>query len=88
MVLLQPSHVKLTGSAQRLYGHNDVITALHVCKPFSVMVSASHDKTLIIWDLNRCARTTYMHMFILMARKLRYFYHKFSEVLGAVVTHQ
>uniref|UniRef100_UPI00358EB0E6 lysosomal-trafficking regulator-like isoform X2 n=1 Tax=Myxine glutinosa TaxID=7769 RepID=UPI00358EB0E6 len=35
------------------YGHRGGIAALHVCKPFSVLVSASQDGTCILWDLNR-----------------------------------
>uniref|UniRef100_A0A8C4N483 BEACH domain-containing protein n=1 Tax=Eptatretus burgeri TaxID=7764 RepID=A0A8C4N483_EPTBU len=35
------------------YGHKGGIAALHVCKPFSILVSASQDGTCILWDLNR-----------------------------------
>lgn len=36
-----------------LYGHTDGVTGLFVCKPYSILISASRDGTCIIWDLNR-----------------------------------
>jgi WD40 repeat protein len=38
---------------EQLFGHGDAVSALAVCKPFSIMVSASADTTCIIWDLNK-----------------------------------
>ncbi|KAM9477784.1 lysosomal-trafficking regulator isoform 2-T2 [Clarias gariepinus] len=40
-------------SQVHLYGHTDEVTGLFVCKPYSIMISASQDGTCIIWDLNR-----------------------------------
>ena len=50
---LQFSNLQVFGQPQHLYGHSDEITALHVSRPYSIMVSASRDATCIIWDLNR-----------------------------------
>ena len=50
---LQQSHLQVLGHGRRLYGHTAAIVALYVCKPFSIMVSASLDHTCIIWDINR-----------------------------------
>ncbi len=45
--------MQMFGHRQCLFGHSDVVTTLVVCKPFSVLVSASVDGTAIVWDLNR-----------------------------------
>ncbi|XP_071834039.1 lysosomal-trafficking regulator-like isoform X3 [Apostichopus japonicus] len=43
----------LRGLKASLYGHTGAITAVRVCRPYSILVSASQDGTCIIWDLNR-----------------------------------
>ncbi|XP_035387672.1 lysosomal-trafficking regulator isoform X3 [Electrophorus electricus] len=40
-------------SQVHLYGHTDEVTGLFVCKPYSILISVSHDGTCILWDLNR-----------------------------------
>ncbi|XP_078452661.1 lysosomal-trafficking regulator isoform X1 [Lampetra planeri] len=47
-----PSELEVE-SCVHLYGHTDAVALLHVCKPYSVLVSASIDGTCIVWDLNR-----------------------------------
>ncbi|XP_069116272.1 lysosomal-trafficking regulator-like isoform X2 [Argopecten irradians] len=47
------SHIQVRGSKRMLHGHTDTISSLVISKPFSVLVSSSHDNTCIIWDLNR-----------------------------------
>ncbi|XP_077201679.1 lysosomal-trafficking regulator isoform X3 [Paroedura picta] len=47
-----PSEIEME-SQVHLYGHTAEITALFVCKPYSIMISVSKDGTCIIWDLNR-----------------------------------
>ncbi|XP_071033257.1 lysosomal-trafficking regulator, partial [Parasteatoda tepidariorum] len=37
----------------QLKGHTDTITSICICKPFSVFVSGSKDKSVIVWDLNK-----------------------------------
>lgn len=36
-----------------LLGHTGAILKIHLSRNFSIAVSASHDNTAIIWDLNR-----------------------------------
>ena len=36
-----------------MYGHGAAVTNMAMCRAFSILVSASQDGTLIIWDLNR-----------------------------------
>ena len=36
-----------------MYGHGGAVTAIALCRSFSVLVSSSEDGSLIIWDLNR-----------------------------------
>ena len=50
---LQASNLQVFGRRQCLYGHGGAVTAMCVCKPYSVLVTASRDNTAIIWDLNR-----------------------------------
>ena len=45
--------MQVFGRRRCLYGHSAAISALYVCKAYSVLVSGSHDHTCIIWDLNR-----------------------------------
>ncbi|CDQ92015.1 unnamed protein product [Oncorhynchus mykiss] len=40
-------------SRVHLYGHSSEVTSLHVCKPYSILISVSRDGTCILWDLNR-----------------------------------
>uniref|UniRef100_A0A674BWS4 Lysosomal trafficking regulator n=1 Tax=Salmo trutta TaxID=8032 RepID=A0A674BWS4_SALTR len=40
-------------SQVHLYGHSSEVTSLHVCKPYSILISVSRDGTCILWDLNR-----------------------------------
>ncbi|KAJ7987343.1 hypothetical protein DPEC_G00325500 [Dallia pectoralis] len=40
-------------SQVHLYGHSSEVTGLHVCKPYSILISVSKDGTCILWDLNR-----------------------------------
>ncbi|XP_053374768.1 lysosomal-trafficking regulator-like isoform X2 [Mercenaria mercenaria] len=47
------SELQVFGHKRCLYGHKGAINSLVVCKPYSIMVSASQDATCIIWDLNR-----------------------------------
>ncbi|XP_004691083.1 PREDICTED: lysosomal-trafficking regulator [Condylura cristata] len=47
-----PSEIEVE-SQTHLYGHTGEVTCLSVCKPYSVLISASRDGTCIIWDLNR-----------------------------------
>ena len=51
--LIQASDIQVFGHRQCLYGHSEAITMMSVCKPFSILVTASMDGTAIIWDLNR-----------------------------------
>ncbi|KAL8559615.1 hypothetical protein ACOMHN_008326 [Nucella lapillus] len=48
----KPSTLHVWGLRRMLCGHQGSITVLQVCKAFGVVVSASHDMTAIIWDLN------------------------------------
>ncbi|KAL4641356.1 lysosomal-trafficking regulator-like [Arapaima gigas] len=50
--LLQPSEMEVE-SQVHLYGHTAEVRCLFVCKPYSILISASDDGTCIIWDLNR-----------------------------------
>ncbi|KAL4238058.1 hypothetical protein ACF0H5_002769 [Mactra antiquata] len=47
------SELQVFGHKKCLYGHEGAINSLVVCKPYSILVSASQDATCIIWDLNR-----------------------------------
>ena len=38
-----------------LHGHSEPITALAICIPFSIMVTGSRDRSIIVWDINRIA---------------------------------
>lgn len=42
------------GKVRHLRGHDGAINCLAACKPFSVVVTGSSDRTAIIWDTNRC----------------------------------
>ena len=46
--------LKYTGKVRHLRGHDGPINCLAACKPYSVVVTGSSDKTAIIWDTNRC----------------------------------
>ena len=41
------------GSVRHLRGHDGPISCLAACKPYSIVVTGSADKTAIIWDTNR-----------------------------------
>ncbi|CAH1790633.1 unnamed protein product [Owenia fusiformis] len=45
--------IQVIGPRLYLYGHSAAVTQLKICKPYSILVSASQDGTCIIWDLNR-----------------------------------
>ncbi|KAL5007985.1 hypothetical protein ScPMuIL_013566 [Solemya velum] len=47
------SDIQLLGQRKCLFGHSDTINAIVVNKAYSILVSASKDRTCIIWDLNR-----------------------------------
>uniref|UniRef100_A0A8C9VAR7 Lysosomal trafficking regulator n=1 Tax=Scleropages formosus TaxID=113540 RepID=A0A8C9VAR7_SCLFO len=47
-----PSEMEVE-SQVHLYGHTAEVRCLFVCKPYSILISASNDGTCIIWDLNR-----------------------------------
>ena len=51
--LFQASSMQLLSSRCCLYAHGASVTGLSLCRSFSVLVSASQDGTLAIWDLNR-----------------------------------
>ena len=38
-----------------LHGHSEPVTALAICIPYSIMVSGSADRSIIVWDINRIA---------------------------------
>ena len=38
-----------------LHGHSEHVTALAICIPYSIMVSGSADRSIIVWDINRIA---------------------------------
>ena len=57
--LLQESDIQIKGAKHVLYGHTRRITQIVICKPYSIFVSASEDKTCIIWDLNRQVKLQY-----------------------------
>jgi len=42
-----------TGEVTHLRGHSDTVISMAACKPFSIIVTGSKDKTAIIWDTNR-----------------------------------
>lgn len=50
---LQPSEMEVE-SQVHLYGHTAEVSSLFVCKPYSILISASRDGTCVLWDLNRC----------------------------------
>ena len=41
------------GEVTHLRGHNDAVICMVACKPFSIVVTGSKDRTAIIWDTNR-----------------------------------
>ena len=41
------------GEVVHLRGHDGSVNCLAACKPFSIIVTGSVDKTAIIWDTNR-----------------------------------
>eukprot|EP00794_Sanderia_malayensis_P020579 gene20579-22605_t len=43
----------ITGAKENLLAHSDAISSIVVCRPFSIVVTGSHDCTVVIWDLNR-----------------------------------
>ncbi|XP_048862942.1 lysosomal-trafficking regulator isoform X4 [Brienomyrus brachyistius] len=47
-----PSEMEVE-SQMHLYGHTAEVLCLFVCKPYSILISASEDGTCILWDLNR-----------------------------------
>ncbi|KAJ8308471.1 hypothetical protein KUTeg_013345 [Tegillarca granosa] len=47
------SNIQVRGSKTVLLGHKATVNCLVVCKPYSILISASDDHTCIIWDLNR-----------------------------------
>lgn len=47
----------MIGAKQNLLGHDDAITSICVCQPYSIAVTISKDQTAIIWDLNRWVTT-------------------------------
>ncbi|XP_052057749.1 lysosomal-trafficking regulator-like isoform X2 [Mytilus californianus] len=47
------SDIQIKGVKHVLYGHTKRITQIVICKAYSIFVSASEDRTCIIWDLNR-----------------------------------
>ena len=42
-----------SGKAVHLRGHDGPINCMVACKPFSIVVTGSTDKTCIVWDTNR-----------------------------------
>ena len=42
-----------SGGVTHLRGHEGQITCLAACRPYSIVVTGSVDKTCIIWDTNR-----------------------------------
>ncbi len=51
--VVQAGNLQLFGERQCLFGHAGAVTALTVCRPYSVLVSAGVDASAIVWDLNR-----------------------------------
>ncbi|CAG2229564.1 LYST [Mytilus edulis] len=47
------SDIQIKGVKHVLYGHTRRITQIVICKAYSIFVSASEDRSCIIWDLNR-----------------------------------
>ena len=45
--------LKYSGKVRHLRGHDGPIHCLAACKPYSIVVTGSSDKTAIIWDTNR-----------------------------------
>ena len=45
-----------TGKAVHLRGHDGPINCMVACKPFSIVVTGSADKSCIVWDTNRYVR--------------------------------
>ena len=41
------------GKAVHLRGHDGPINCMVACKPFSIVVTGSADRTCILWDTNR-----------------------------------
>ncbi|KAI6653618.1 hypothetical protein LOD99_3513 [Oopsacas minuta] len=47
--------ILITAKPSFLHGHSEPVTALAVCIPYSIMVSGSADRSIIVWDINRIA---------------------------------
>ena len=45
--------LKYSGKVKHLRGHDGPIHCLAACKPYSIVVTGSSDRTAIIWDTNR-----------------------------------
>ena len=45
----------ITANPSFLHGHSEPVTALAICIPYSIMVSGSADRSIIVWDINRIA---------------------------------
>ena len=45
----------VTANPSFLHGHSEPVTALAICIPYSIMVSGSADRSIIVWDINRVA---------------------------------
>lgn len=46
-------HLEFNSEPVILLGHEGAIQSIYICCSFSIVVSASHDGSAIIWDLNK-----------------------------------
>uniref|UniRef100_A0A3B3QSJ6 Lysosomal trafficking regulator n=1 Tax=Paramormyrops kingsleyae TaxID=1676925 RepID=A0A3B3QSJ6_9TELE len=75
-----PSEMEVE-SQMHLFGHTGEVLCLFVCKPYSILISASEDGTCILWDLNRLC-----HVQNLMGHKSPISAVSASETTGDIAT--
>ena len=54
--------LKYRGTVRHLCGHDGPVNCLAACKPYSIVVTGSSDKTAIIWDTNRYIHCMCCHL--------------------------
>jgi WD40 repeat protein len=70
---------------RNLSGHTARVTAVTVCRSFSVIVSGSDDQTAILWDLNRLRFTKQVRMCLRNSASILFICLQLTGHDGAVV---
>ena len=72
-----PQSLHYTGKVVTLRGHDGAIVCMAACRPYSMVVTGSSDRTCIIWDTNRS---------VSMQLALWYILRRMQSICGASAT--